>query len=110
MKAVLKRSPEGGQTRQDHAAEWVLRLYVSSAAPSSARAVVNTRAFCEKHLAGRYVLEILNISDHVALAAQDQIVAAPTLLLCRPPPVRRFVGDMSQPARLLEALGLRSGE
>lgn len=85
----------------------VLRLYVSAAAPSSARAVVNTRAFCEKHLAGRYDLQILNISENVALATRDQVVAAPTLLVCRPLPVRRFVGDMSQPARLMEALGLR---
>jgi circadian clock protein KaiB len=84
----------------------MLRLYVSAAAPSSSRAVVNTRAFCESHLAGRYELEILSIGDNVARAARDQVIAAPTLLLLLPPPVRRFIGDMSDPARLLQGLGL----
>jgi len=88
------------------ACECLLRLYVSAAAPSSARAVVNTRAFFEKHLAGRYELEILSISEHVADAANDQVVAAPTLIRVWPLPVRRFIGDMSDPQRLFAGLGL----
>ena len=90
------------------ACECLLRLYVSAAAPSSARAVVNTRAFFEKHMAGRYELEILSISEHVADAANDQVVAAPTLIRVWPLPVRRFIGDMSDPQRLLAGLGLGS--
>jgi circadian clock protein KaiB len=88
--------------------ECVLRLYVSAAAPLSARAVVNTRAFCEAHLAGRYELEILSITDNVERAARDEIIAAPTLLRVWPLPVRRFIGDMSNPDRLLDGLGLRN--
>ena len=83
-----------------------LRLWVSAAAPLSARAVVNTRAFCEAHMPGRYELEILSISDHVERAASDQVIAAPTLLRLWPLPVRRFIGDMSNPARLLDGLDL----
>jgi len=82
----------------------MLRLYVSAAAPLSARAVVNTRSFCETHLAGRYELEILSIADNVERAARDEIIAAPTLLRVWPLPVRRFIGDMSNPARLLDGL------
>lgn len=88
------------------ACECLLRLYVSATAPSSARAVVNTRAFFEKHMAGRYELEILSISEHVADAAIDEVVAAPTLIRVWPLPVRRFIGDMSNPQRLIETLGL----
>lgn len=87
-----------------------LRLYVTDAAPSSARAIVNTRAFCEAHVPGRYRLEILSISEHVQQAARDQVVAAPTLLRLWPVPVRRFVGDMSNPERLLHGLGLARKE
>jgi circadian clock protein KaiB len=87
----------------------VLRLYVSAAAPLSARAVVNTRAFCETHMPGRYELEILSIADNVQSAADDEIIAAPTLLRVWPLPVRRFIGDMSNPDRLLDGLGLRTG-
>lgn len=86
----------------------MLRLWVSSAAPLSARAVVNTRAFCEAHLPGRYELEILSIADNVERAARDEIIAAPTLLRVWPLPVRRFIGDMSNPDRLLDGLDLRS--
>jgi circadian clock protein KaiB len=83
---------------------YVLRLYLSSAAPFSARAVVNTRAFCERYLAGNYELEILNISENVARAAEDQVVAAPTLLRLSPLPYRKFIGDMSNSERLLDGL------
>ena len=89
------------------AVDCVLRLYLRSAAPLSSRAVVNTRAFCEKHLAGRYTLEILSIADNVERAAQDQVLAAPTLVRLSPLPVRKFIGDMSNPERLLDGLQLR---
>lgn len=85
-----------------------LRLWVSSAAPLSARAVVNTRAFCEAHMAGRYELEILSIAENVQRAAEDDVIAAPTLLRVWPLPVRRFIGDMSNPDRLLDGLDLRT--
>lgn len=86
----------------------ILRLWVSSAAPLSARAVVNTRAFCEAHMPGRYELEILSITDNVERAARDEVIAAPTLLRVWPLPMRRFIGDMSNPARLLDGLNLGS--
>lgn len=85
-----------------------LRLWVSAAAPLSARAVVNTRAFCEAHMAGRYELEILSIAENVERASTDQVIAAPMLLRVWPLPVRRFIGDMSNPVRLLDGLDLKS--
>ena len=96
-----------GERREKQPSEYMLRLYLSSAAPLSARAVVNTRAFCEKYLAGKYELEILSIAEHVKLAAEDQVIAAPTLVRLRPLPPRKFIGDMSNSARLLDGLELR---
>lgn len=90
--------------------QYVLRLYISAVAPRSSRAVVNTRLFCEKYLAGRYELEILNIAENVSLATQDQVVAAPTLIKIAPSPTCRFIGDMSNPEPLLEAFGLARRE
>lgn len=102
------RKPVEAARSQDEACACRLRLWVSAAAPLSARAVVNTRAFCEAHLPGRYELEILSIADHVQRAAEDEVIAAPTLLRVWPLPVRRFIGDMSNPERLLDGLGLRT--
>ena len=88
--------------------DWVFRLYVSSASPISSRAIVNTRRLLEAHLPGRYQLTILNISDHVPRAREDQIVASPTLVRAYPLPLRRLIGDMSNDAKVRASLGLPS--
>jgi circadian clock protein KaiB len=86
---------------------YVLRLYVTDATPKSARAIVNARRLLEEHLSERYSLEILNIAEHAALAAEDQIICVPTLLRLAPLPVRRIIGDMSDPERVLRGLDVR---
>jgi circadian clock protein KaiB len=86
-----------------------LRLYVTDASPKSARAIVNLRRILDEHLADRYRLDILNIAENVALAAQDQIVCVPTLLRLAPAPMRRIIGDMSDAARVLKGLDVPHG-
>jgi circadian clock protein KaiB len=86
---------------------YVLRLYVTGTTPHSRRAIVNIRKICEEHLHGRYELEIMDISQHPKLAKDEQIIAAPTLIKQLPLPLRRFIGDMSQPERILLGLDLR---
>ena len=84
----------------------VLSLYVSGPTPRSARAIVNVRKFCEAHLAGRYELAVIDLSQSPALAARHQIIAAPTLVRALPLPERRFIGDLSNADRLLAGLGV----
>jgi circadian clock protein KaiB len=81
------------------------RLYVTAGSPVSARAVVNARRFFEAHLPGRHRLWVLDIAEHITLAQEDQIIASPTLLRLIPLPQRRFIGDMSDTARLRTSLG-----
>jgi circadian clock protein KaiB len=88
---------------------YVLRLYVTDATPKSARAIVNARRILEEHLHGKYALQILNISEHVAQATEDQIICVPTLLRLAPTPVRRIIGDMSDDARVLKGLDVPPG-
>lgn len=88
---------------------YVLRLYVTDATPRSARAIVNARRILEEHLQGQYSLEILNISEHVAQATEDQIICVPTLLRLAPPPARRIIGDMSDVERVLKGLDVPVG-
>jgi circadian clock protein KaiB len=95
-----------GESATATAGPFVFRLYVSGATPASARAVVNARRIFETHLPGRYRLEILDIGEHVGQATADQIVAAPTLVKLAPPPLRRFIGDLSNVERILGALHL----
>ena len=83
-----------------------LRLYVVGSTPASSRAIVNTRRFCEEHLAGAYDLDVIDISLDPSVAATAQVVAAPTLVRELPPPVRRFLGDLSDTASLVAGFGL----
>ena len=85
---------------------YVLRLYVTGFSPRSMRAISNTRKICEKHLSGRYDLELVDIAQHPDQAASEQVIAAPTLIKASPIPIRRFIGDMSQTERILVGLGI----
>ena len=86
---------------------YILRLYVSGMTPNSRRAIDNVRKICEEHLKGRYDLEIIDIYQQPIFAKEGQIVAAPTLVKELPPPLRKFIGDMSQTERILLGLDLR---
>jgi len=84
----------------------VFWLYLAGNTPVSARAIVNTRRFCEASFEGRYELEIIDISLHPERVAEAQIVAAPTLVKKRPLPEQRVIGDMSRTEGLLHRFAL----
>jgi circadian clock protein KaiB len=85
---------------------YILRLYVAGMTSRSSRAVENVRAFCEKHLEGRYDLQIIDVYQQRALAKSEQLIAAPTLIKKLPLPLRRLIGDMSNEDRILVGLDL----
>jgi circadian clock protein KaiB len=84
----------------------VLRLFVAGRAPNSMRAIVNAKAMCREHFAQTHKLEIVDVLLHPARALADEILVTPTLLKLAPLPVRRLVGDLSDSANLLLALGV----
>jgi len=87
--------------------DYVLRLYVSGMTPNSLKAIENVRKICTENLEGRYHLEIVDIYQQPIFAKEGQIVAAPTLVKELPPPLRKFIGDMSQTERILVGLDVR---
>ena len=95
-----------GATKQTY----VLRLYVTGATAASKRAIANLKKLCEEHLQGRYELEVIDIFQQPELARGEQIIAAPTLIRLLPPPLRRFIGDMSILDRVLVDIDLRKKE
>jgi circadian clock protein KaiB len=92
------------QTPNDE--RYVLRLYVTGMTNRSTRAITNLRAICDEYLEGRYDLEVIDIYQQPALTKGEQIIAAPTLIKKLPLPVRRIIGDMSNPERVLLGLHL----
>ena len=83
---------------------WDLRLYVSGQSPRSLRAIENLRRVCEEHLAGRCQVEILDLLQDPRRAAEDQILAVPTLVRRLPSPVRKLIGDLSDTDQLFAGL------
>ena len=77
--------------------------------PKSIRALANLQRACAHWLPGRYHIEVVNLLENPRLAADDQIVAVPTLVKNHPPPVRKIVGDLSDTERLLADMQLRPG-
>jgi circadian clock protein KaiB len=86
---------------------YVLRLYVTGLTPNSVHALDNLKEICEEHLKGRYNLEVIDLYKNPALAAGEQIIAAPTLIKKLPLPLRRIIGDMSDKDRVLVGLDLK---
>ena len=84
----------------------MLRLYVTGLTSRSTRAITSEREVCEKHLAGHYELEIIDVYQTPSRLVEDQVVAIPTLVKSAPVPARLIVGDMSDRHRLLIGLGL----
>lgn len=86
---------------------FVLRLFIAGLTPRSTLAIRNIRKICDEHLQGRYDLEVVDIYQQPVQAADEQIVAAPTLIKKLPLPLRRFIGDMSDTERILIGMDLQ---
>jgi len=85
---------------------YILRLYIAGMTPRAGRALKNVCAICDKHLKGRYELEVIDIYQQPNLAKGEQIIAAPTLIKKLPLPLRRVIGDMSNSDRVLVGLDI----
>jgi circadian clock protein KaiB len=94
------------QPRETKNSKYVLRLFIAGTTPKSSRAVANIKEICERDLENRYDLEVIDIYQQPALAKNEQIIAAPTLIKKLPLPLRKFIGDMSDNERLLVGLDL----
>lgn len=93
--------------RSPDRAEFELRLFIAGNSPRSQRTVETLRRICQTRLPDRFVLSVVDIYQQPDLAEADGVLAAPTLLILSPPPVRRLVGDLSDESRILHGLGLQ---
>ncbi|MEI7557179.1 circadian clock KaiB family protein [Candidatus Chlorohelix sp.] len=85
---------------------YVLQLFVTGTTPKSAQAIQNIQNICEKHLKGRYKLEVVDIYQQPDKAKEAQIVAVPTLIKQLPRPLRKVVGNLSNVEHIVAGLGL----
>jgi circadian clock protein KaiB len=86
--------------------KFVLRLFVAGATARSRQAVLRVRELCETELKGNCELEVIDIYQQPELARENQIVATPTLIIAFPPPLRRFIGNLTNITGLFVELDL----
>jgi circadian clock protein KaiB len=84
-----------------------LRLYVAGQTPKSITAIANLKKICEKHLPGRYEIEVIDLVKDPRLARRHQIVAIPTLIRQLPEPLKRIIGDLSNVEKVLVGLDIQ---
>ena len=83
-----------------------LTLFVSGASPTSTKAVRRLRDLCDRHFPDGYDLAIIDIYQQPAMVASRGVLAVPTLIKETPLPMRVLIGDFTDEARVLAALGL----
>ncbi|HSP69424.1 MAG TPA: circadian clock KaiB family protein [Bryobacteraceae bacterium] len=86
---------------------WDLRLCVAGETTNCLVAFENLKHICEKHLEGKYRIQVIDLLKNPQLSSGDQILAIPTLVRKLPEPVRRIIGDLSNTERVLVGLDLR---
>ena len=87
--------------------KWELRLYVAGNTAKSKLALSNLKKYCEEHLKGKYIIEVIDLLKHPQLAEGDQILAIPTLVKKVPQPIRKIIGDLSNEEKVLVGLNIR---
>lgn len=96
------------QPSETEAADQVLlRLFVTGSSQRSLRAIDAVQRLCREHLNSGVRVEIVDVLTQPDEAETERILATPTLIRQVPGPPRRLVGDLGQPARVIELLGLQ---
>jgi circadian clock protein KaiB len=103
----MQLSEDGTNVQKSAGQAYQLRLYVAGQTPKSVMAFRNLTQICEKHLQGRYEIEIIDLLANPQLASGDQILAVPTLVRRLPEPIMKIIGDLSNTERVLVGLDLR---
>jgi circadian clock protein KaiB len=107
MKTTPRKKGKG--KRNSSGVIWNLRLYIAGETPRSIAALSNLQQICDEHLAGKYLVEVIDLLKNPQLAAGDQIVAVPTLVRRLPPPLKKIIGNLANSQQVIVGLDLRHG-
>jgi circadian clock protein KaiB len=88
----------------------VMCLYVAGKAPNSVKAIANLEAICRRHLKNGYKLEVVDVCEHPRRALADGVLVTPSLTKVSPGPASKVIGNLSDTASVLAALGLYARE
>lgn len=84
----------------------ILRLYIAGGAPNSLQAIANLEAICQEYLKDGHKLEVVDVLEHPRRAMAEGVLVTPSLTKLSPGPAANVVGNLSNKAKVLLALGL----
>jgi len=86
---------------------YVFFLYIAGMGERSRRAVANMTTLCDRYLAGRYELTVIDLYQQPELALGEPLITAPMVIKKLPPPRRQVIGDLAQTDKVMLRLKLR---
>ena len=86
--------------------EYLFKLYITGQSANSTQAIASLRRTLERRIAGRYVIELVDVVTQPQAAEDEGILATPTLVKERPGPPRRVIGSLSDSEKFLRWLDL----
>jgi circadian clock protein KaiB len=89
--------------------KYTFHLYITDQTSRSLHATANLRRICDQCLyaiGATYEIKVINVQEHPELAEAAHIFATPTTIRVAPLPAYRVIGDLSDPAKVLAALGI----
>ncbi|MEW2400953.1 circadian clock KaiB family protein [Streptomyces sp. NPDC046862] len=81
------------------------RLYVTGRTSRSLAVESNLRRLCRSHVDGDYEIDVIDTVESPGRAAEDHVMATPTVIRLEPPPQLRVIGDLSDLDRAALYLG-----
>lgn len=95
-----RRSSEG------RGAAYVFRLFVAGNESNSLQAASNLMRLCDQYLPGRHTIHTVDVMTHGEIAYKNNVLVTPTLVLVKPLPTVRVIGNLRDTAQVLAALRL----
>jgi circadian clock protein KaiB len=85
---------------------YFFQLFVAGNESNSSQARENLAWLCEKHLKGRYKIDAVDVLKNPAAAHKNNVLVTPMLILIKPLPKVKVLGNLSDARQVLAALRL----
>jgi circadian clock protein KaiB len=85
-------------------------IYIAGSTPRSDRAVACMRRLCSEFLPGDHRIDVVDVLADPERAELHNVIATPTVVRVSPAPERRVLGDLSDTARVRQALDIDAGQ
>jgi circadian clock protein KaiB len=86
--------------------QFTFQLFIVGVTTLNNAAIKNCKTILDAHLHKKYSLEIIDISQNPSLAKKEEIIGTPLLIMKKPTPEIRMVGDFSDSKKFLKKFAI----